>query len=365
MAAGLKLELEGPQYAPLSDAFRKRFEPLEFRRMLKMRLNQNWYDLTSQNADFQQEVFDVIDTANRRGWVYRLVIAAREEVPGEPVFVEYAQMLQVAPDGTPDRVTLEAIITKTNAQLDIGVFLSRLGKIEAQVCRVDIDGSGQGTGFLVGPNTVLTNYHVVEPIAKGHKEVSALTCKFDFKVRANGASVNPGVDFKVTRLAGYSPYDPTDLKDTGQPPDPANLDYAVLDLAGEPGNAPIRGKPKGRPRGWIAVPDAPVAFRQGQALFIVQHPQTRPMKLALDTEAIIGLHGGGRRVRYRTNTEPGSSGSPCFNPEWGLVALHHSGDSNWAPAWNQGIPIHLVRGHAREQGIPLGDAAPPLEDDEY
>ena len=28
---------------------------------------------------------------------------------------------------------------------------------------------------------------------------------------------------------------------------------------------------------------------------------------------------------YRTDTEPGSSGSPCFNDPWELVALHHSG----------------------------------------
>ena len=50
------------------------------------------------------------------------------------------------------------------------------------------------------------------------------------------------------------------------------------------------------------------------------------MKLALDTKAVIGLNGNGTRLRYRTNTEPGASGSPVFTVDWSIVALHHYGD---------------------------------------
>ena len=66
------------------------------------------------------------------------------------------------------------------------------------------------------------------------------------------------------------------------------------------------------------------------------------MKLALETAGMIGLNGNGSRVRYTTNTEPGSSGSPCFDQNWDLIALHHSGDPNWDPSWNEGIPIKLI-----------------------
>jgi hypothetical protein len=57
----------------------------------------------------------------------------------------------------PDQAQLERIVRQTNALLDIVGFHRRIGEIEGQVCRVDLRGKGEGTGFLVGPNAVLTN----------------------------------------------------------------------------------------------------------------------------------------------------------------------------------------------------------------
>jgi V8-like Glu-specific endopeptidase len=57
---------------------------------------------------------------------------------------------------------------------------------------------------------------------------------------------------------------------------------------------------------------------------------------------VIGLKGT-TRVRYRTNTEGGSSGSPCFDADWNLIALHHLGDPNFStPTYNQGIPFTAI-----------------------
>ena len=66
------------------------------------------------------------------------------------------------------------------------------------------------------------------------------------------------------------------------------------------------------------------------------------MKWAIDTSAII--EAGPTRVRYRTNTEAGSSGSPCFNMDGNLIALHHSGDPTkiMSPKWNEGIPFTAI-----------------------
>jgi V8-like Glu-specific endopeptidase len=53
-------------------------------------------------------------------------------------------------------------------------------------------------------------------------------------------------------------------------------------------------------------------------------------------------------VQYLTDTEPGSSGSPVFNSQWQVVALHHSGGMLEDPVSkklllrNEGININLV-----------------------
>ena len=54
----------------------------------------------------------------------------------------------------------------------------------------------------------------------------------------------------------------------------------------------------------------------------------------------LSVNANGTRVRYANNTDPGSSGSPVFDIQWNLVALHHFGDPAFhqAPTYNQGIP---------------------------
>jgi hypothetical protein len=164
-------------------------------------------------------------------------------------------------------------------------------------------------------------------------------------------SVNKGTIYKVEELITYSPYDPTDLTKDGQQPDPNHLDYALLRLESTPGNNPIGGKATGEERGWVSIPQDAFTFAPKSPLFIVQHPDRKPMKLAFDTEAVVGLNSNGTRVEYTTNTEPGSSGSPCFDQKWNLVALHHSGDPNWVPTWNEGIPITLILNHLKNNGF--------------
>ena len=72
-----------------------------------------------------------------------------------------------------------------------------------------------------------------------------------------------------------------------------------------------------------------------------------PLKVALETRSILSVNANGTRIRHRTNTDPGSSGSPCFDKNWDLVALHHIGDPNFDPAhkpeWNEAIPVKAIR----------------------
>lgn len=59
---------------------------------------------------------------------------------------------------------------------------------------------------------------------------------------------------------------------------------------------------------------------------IIQHPRGGLKQIAFRRNEVIEIPDGQKDfLYYTTDTEPGSSGSPCFNDQWELIALHHSG----------------------------------------
>jgi hypothetical protein len=171
-------------------------------------------------------------------------------------------------------------------------------------------------------------------------------------VRLPNGQIDPGQLVTLDGAGGIdtSPYSAAEK--TGKPDNPLptleELDYALLRLSIRVGEQQVEGAP----RGWIALPKAVLPLPADAPILIVQHPEGAPMKLALDTQAVIGLNGNGTRIRYRTNTDPGSSGSPVFTMDWDLVALHHYGDPNWQNAlFNQGVPIELIRQRIIKDGF--------------
>jgi len=58
-------------------------------------------------------------------------------------------------------------------------------------------------------------------------------------------------------------------------------------------------------------------------LYVIGHPLGGTLSFSLDDNVL--LDHADPLVHYRTPTERGSSGSPVFNRQWELVALHHAG----------------------------------------
>jgi hypothetical protein len=367
----MALRLTGPQLLQLRQLLRTAFAPEGFADLVTA-LDRRVDDYAGPSDNYPTTIRKVLDVANAQLWWRDLLLQARTAMPGDPELLAFAQHFGDAPrvvtaTGEPlapvAGAGLEVKIRETGSTFDIGPWLRRVAEISARVCRIEYpEQHGQATGFLVGPDLVLTNYHAVKPIIAQPELAGTVTLRFGYKVADSGVVVEPGVVYGLADpgwLAHASK--PADHEDRGLPgaddPDPSELDFAFLHVAGSPGDDPIAASssdPQPARRGWIEGPIQDYDFTHNPSLAIVQHPDGKPMQIALDTQAVLGMNGNGTRVRYATTTEPGSSGSPCFGPDWQWVALHHMGDPKYLrgakPEFNQGIPVAAIRALLASEG---------------
>ncbi|NJM73245.1 MAG: trypsin-like peptidase domain-containing protein [Scytonema sp. RU_4_4] len=350
------MKLNGQQYKQFTQALLDAFpEQQRLAELVKFQFGKN-LNAIAMGSDLQAIIFRLIQAAEAEGWVDKLIAGARESNPGNPALFVFAQEFNLATPMPPQlsaRGALEKIIKKTNSFLDVNQWREKLGTIEAQVCRIEITNNNNtkefGTGFLIAPNVVVTNYHVIESVDSGQANASNVILRFDYKQLADGKIINQGTEYRLVEsdwLIDKSPYTKNTL------PTLDELDYALLRVDGVLGEEPIgkNSDPKAPQRGWISLPTKPYEFLPETPLLIVQHPKAEPLKLAFDTDAIIGINENSTTVKYKTNTEPGSSGSPCFDINWNLVVLHHSGDPDWRnPTYNAGTPFSAICSRLEKQ----------------
>jgi hypothetical protein len=363
--------LSGPEILLWTDAFYRAFSSREFSDLLRYRLDERLDAYASENDPLKDAIADVIDAYQRRDEEDVLISAAVESRPRNEALLRLAQKKRATADF--DEQGLQVLIRETNSFLNISQWLDKVGGLQVRVCRIEIAASGGGqrfgTGFLIGPDLVMTNWHVVYPLLTSEERNATnggpmvapggLVCRFDYKVLANGTT-NPGNTFQLA--ADWKVLLSPNSK-VGREPQADELDIAIVRLREPAGSLPV-GKPgaKGSNRGWISLGSGSPngAFKEHAPLFIIQHPSAEPLKLALDTDAILNENANKTRVRYATNTEPGSSGSPCFDQQWNFIAVHHSGDPgspDHRPGYNEGIPAPAIVSHLATKGLTLAPFA--------
>ncbi|HEX8344404.1 MAG TPA: serine protease [Actinoplanes sp.] len=262
-----------------------------------------------------------------------------------------------ADDHVERTVLLERIIDETNDLQSVN-FLSRGARAVRTVGRISSRSDGRvtpfGTGFLVAPGLVLTNNHVLPTAADAEAAILELNCE-------NDADNQPGT-IVTYRLAPAELY----LTDTA-------LDYSLVAVSPGPD-----GRLPGLDFGWNRLVHQQGKIVVGESLNVVGHPQGRFKEVALRNNTLITqlehfLH-------YETDTEPGNSGSPVFNDQWEVVALHHSGiprtdakgnwlradGTRWQPGdgdaavhWiaNEGIRVSVLLSHLFGRSLTAAQAA--------
>ncbi|GMG81359.1 hypothetical protein LNKW23_05720 [Paralimibaculum aggregatum] len=221
-----------------------------------------------------------------------------EAVQGEANFVRIASL----PEADPNRA-LSAMV---------GQIWVRRGESFAPLC----------SGFLVGPDLFMTNFHCVADMAS----LQPTDPRSLMIAMAHLAEGDVGGAETVSPVLGVKKMD-------------YELDYALIALERRLGDR----------FGWLALETDRAAIGRAQAVKIIQHPDGRPKEIVLeDTEMVqqdaLFMH-------YMADTEGGSSGSPVFELAGErVIGLHHVGTRSY----NEGVRMARI---AEEVALYLPETA--------
>ncbi|HEY3464752.1 MAG TPA: DNA/RNA non-specific endonuclease [Amycolatopsis sp.] len=231
---------------------------------------------------------------------------------------------------------LERIIL-TNDLLGVG-YLEGGVTAAAAVGRVNIRDArgrltGYGTGSLVSPELLLTNHHVLPDAATAGFSV----IEFDYQDGVDGLPL-------PVRAFGLDP-DRFFAADE-------DLDFALVAVKATADDL--------APFGFNRLIGSEGKAIVGDFVTIVQHPQGGKKQVALRENRIVDVLE--QFLHYETDTEPGSSGSPVFNDQWEIVALHHAsvhadGHAEFGNFLNEGIRVSRLLEFLRGQQFPPAQQA--------
>ena len=202
-----------------------------------------------------------------------------------------------------DHLLRERVI-KGDDTLDAN-YLEKGLRASKAVCRINIvsqeGDEGFGTGFLIAPNILITNNHVLPD--KNYATYSY--AEFDYEKGANDLPL----PVKVFR------FNAAQLFYTNE-----ELDYTIVwvesiatDGLGQLGEF-----------GFLKLNSNLGKTKEGNYVSIIQHPDGKMKKVALRANQVTNLSMP-KFIRYVTDTKSGSSGAPVFNDKWEAVAVHHAG----------------------------------------
>lgn len=365
------IRLDGPSIGKFVEALEQAYPPERFDQMLLTRLDKVRTSY-SVAGDMRARFFDVVQAARYEGWTRRLIAGALDANPANDALLAFARDLGLTPVPQGQEDPLQKVITERSVFHDAEPFLVALQARIAWVCQVLAPGGG-GTGVLVAPDLILTNHHVIDAAIKSGAAARDVACLFDFKQSFNGQQISPGrrVSAGAQWLVAARPHSAADTAPAGSAgggPAAQELDYALIRLSEPVGRQPlgVRGvaDPGAGQRQWLTLSLNAPSVAPGDPLIVLQHPQLpqkrtqEPVQIAMGT--VLDSPYPGLRVRHNARTLSGSSGSPCFDANLDLVALHHAGEAvagAQPPAWNQAIPIHNIVADLIERGV-----SPPFWD---
>lgn len=209
----------------------------------------------------------------------------------------------------------ERIFGKTVDFVDVAFFergrrgANAVGRIIMQ------DGSAVGTGFLISPQLIITNNHVIASAGAAAR----MMIEFDYERGLDGAPLQ-STKFRLDPDACFLTNDQDDL------------DYTIVAVG-----ARVSGQKRLSQFGCIPLSNARNKHQLGDFVNIIQHPDGRYKEAVLRENQLVAR--GKTTLHYVADTEPGASGSPVLNVQFALVALHHWGSPHKEVVGEDGKPL--------------------------
>lgn len=167
------------------------------------------------------------------------------------------------------------------------------------VCFIYVNNTIQGSGVVVGPNTILTNRHIVskanspQSIRIAPEKQSQTQVPFG-GFEASDFIVNDEEDLAVVHVS------PKSIGSIGEVVAQAKL---------------------------INNPSTSV----GDSITVTGYPGDKPFGTMWESKGKV-VYTNDDTIRYEASTSGGNSGSPLFNDKNEVIGIHHAGGSTWNAA---------------------------------
>lgn len=259
----------------------------------------------------------VIDEARKNNKVDNLIDAIIEKYPNNPYLIAAKNETELNYSLSPkledistwkglEEETLEVLTMGYNTLLPIN-FLARgiiSSRSVAKVEKIKNGGKEVGTGFLFKIENesdelfFMTNFHVIS----NKNDIKNTRIIFDYEEDIEG-NTKASKTFKINETGPWytSPV--------------AEFDVTIFRLV-ETEEILQYGY----------IPLKKISVNKNEFVNIIQHPGGQLKQIALYHNIVTNTDN--RVVQYLTDTMKGSSGSPVFNSNWEVVALHHSGGTS-------------------------------------
>jgi V8-like Glu-specific endopeptidase len=271
------------------------------------------------SGPLRKVAFDLLGYTESRGWTEILLREAVSQRSGNPKLRDIAKRYALAPGPFNSVVGLnagsdgfEALVLREAGMHSTGAWRKRMLRCELAVCQVLFQDQPIGTGFLVGPDRVMSNWHVFEYPRDSGKlgQLADYTARFDYRATDQQNVASPGTTVPFDAAEGY--LDQSHKEE---------LDYVLVQLTQKLGDQKLRDNTS---RGWLRL--ASRHFKLNEPALVLQHPSERTLQVAIGPVSGWVPNKQGEIYEHLANTEDGSSGSPCFSSGWDLLALHHRVD---------------------------------------